>query len=94
MIAWDGITARSAWSDSKGLIKKIALKEDIYIIIIDKYDLEKIYKQESNIFSLLHDKYIGLKNEIDYSKYIQTHEAEEKLIEQEDQFSWLFNLSC
>lgn len=81
MIAWDGITGRSSWNDSKGLIKKIALKEKIYILSIDKKDLEKIYNKKSNIFSILRDKYLALKNEIDYSKYIEKHEAEELMKE-------------
>lgn len=81
MIAWDGITGRSSWNDAKGLIKKIALKDNIYILSIDKKDLKKIYNKKSNIFSILRDKYLALKNEIDYSKYIEKHEAEDEMLD-------------
>lgn len=84
MITWDGITGKTSWSDSKGLIKKIALKDNTYILTIDQYDLEKIYKRETNIFSILNNKYIALKNEIDYSKYVDKHEAEEQMKEHSD----------
>lgn len=79
MIAWDGITARGPWSDSRGLIKKFALKEDKYVIVIDKDDLSRIYKKEASIFSIINDKYLALKCEIDFSKYILKHEAESQL---------------
>lgn len=78
LISWEGVTGKGPWSASKGLIKKIALKEDIYIIAIDKEDLREIYDRKNNIFSLIYDKYIALKNEIDYSTYIKRHENEEK----------------
>ena len=77
MISWDGVTGRSKWSDSKGLIKKIALREKRYIVVLDKYDLKKICEKENNIFSLIYDKYTALKNEIDYDKYILKHEVED-----------------
>lgn len=78
LISWEGISGRGSWSDSKGLIKKIALRENVYIIVIDKDDLKKIYEKEGNILSIIYDKYIALKNEIDYSTYIKPHENEEK----------------
>lgn len=79
MVSWDGVTGRSKWNDSLGLIKKIALSEKRYIIVLDKYDLKKIYNKQESVFSLVYDKYTALKNEIDYSKYIQKHEAEDSL---------------
>ena len=81
MISWEGITGRNKWSDSQGLIKKIALREKRYIIVLDKDDLEKIYKKEESVFSVIYDKYIALKNEIDYRQYIDRHEAEDMIIE-------------
>lgn len=80
MIAWDGITARSKWSDSSGLIKKIALGDKVYIIPIDRNDLDKIYRQETNIFSIICNKYSALKNDIDYLEYVKKHEAEIRFI--------------
>lgn len=79
MVAWEGVTARGAWSDSKGLIKKNVLKDTKYIIVIEKKDLKRIFEKKTNIFSIIYDKYIALKNEIDYDKYIVKHEAEDLL---------------
>ncbi len=79
MLSWEGITSRGDWSDSKGLIKKIALKDNIYIVVIDKTDLKEIYEKRNNVFSIVFNKYISLKNEIDYSKYIKKHECEEQM---------------
>ena len=80
MVSWDGVTGRSKWSDSLGLIKKIALGEKRYIIVLDKYDLKKIYNKEKSLFSIVYDKYTALKYEIDYSKYIEKHEAEISMV--------------
>ena len=88
MVSWDGVTGRNNWSDSKGLIKKIALSEKRYIIVLDKFDLNKIYSRQESVFSIVYDKYIALKNEIDYSKYIQKHESEDSMIREGD------NQSC
>ena len=54
MIAWEGITSRSKWSDSSGLIKKYALKENRYVVVLTKEDFQRIYKKEANIFSILY----------------------------------------
>ena len=76
MIAWNGIAGRSKWSDASGLIRKIALRDNTYIIHIEKKDFKAIYEQKANIFSIIHDKYLALQNDIDYSAYIQHHELE------------------
>lgn len=78
MMAWDGISSRSKWTDASGLIRKIALKDNTYILVIDQTDLERIYHHKSNIFSIMHDKYMALQNDINYDVYIKPHEAEEK----------------
>ena len=79
LISWEGVTGRNQWSDALGFIKKVALAERIYIVVLDKNDLKEIYTKEKNIFSLVHEKYMALKNDVDYSKYIKAHEAEGKL---------------
>lgn len=79
MISWEGITGRNKWDAAKGLVKKIALREKIYIIVLDKDDLREIYENKNNIFSLIHEKYLALKTDIDYTKYIQKHGAEDQL---------------
>lgn len=80
MVSWDGVSGRTKWNDSKGLIKKIALHENKYIIVIDKNDLKQICDRKKNLFSLIYDKYMALKEEIDYETYIDKHEAEDCMI--------------
>uniref|UniRef100_UPI0006CF4CE0 restriction endonuclease n=1 Tax=Clostridium sp. NkU-1 TaxID=1095009 RepID=UPI0006CF4CE0 len=80
LVAWEGVTRRGTWSDSLGLIKKIALKDDTYIIVIDKNDFDRIIAKETHIFEIIYSKYIAMKNEIDYSNYISKHENEDKFI--------------
>ena len=48
------------WDASKGLIKKIALKDGIFIIDINQHDLKKIYDCKCNVYSLILDKYTSL----------------------------------
>ncbi|MCI5499358.1 MAG: hypothetical protein MR419_07525 [Clostridiales bacterium] len=79
MVAWNGITGRNSWTDSEGLIKKIALKKDIFIIVLQKDDLKRIYDQEIDILSLVSEKYTALKCDIDYTQFITKHEAEDAL---------------
>lgn len=76
MVSWDGVSGRTKWSDSKGLIKKIALHESKYIIVLDKADIKQICDKKKNLFSLIYDKYTALRAEIDYDTYIVKHEAE------------------
>lgn len=80
MVSWDGVSGRTKWNDSKGLIKKIALHENKYIIVIDKTDIELICYKKKNLFSIIYDKYTALKQEIDYDIYIMKHEAEDSII--------------
>lgn len=79
MVSWNGITGRNDWSDSQGLIKKIALKEGLFIIVLDKNDLKRVCDNETNIFSLVTDKYFALQQDINYSDCIQNHAAENVL---------------
>ena len=79
MISWDGVTGRSKWNDSQGLIKKFALIAKKYIIVLEKTDLKQIRDGKKNLFSLLHNKYLALKADIDYEKYIEIHEAEHSM---------------
>ncbi len=82
MIAWEGVSGgSSSWNYGTGLIKKIALKKDIYILVIDKDDLKKIYNGKTNIFSLIYEKHKALQYNIDYSKYICKHNAEKHFVD-------------
>lgn len=80
MATWNGVTGRSKWSDAQGLIKKIALRQNIYIIVLDKNDFKRICDKKDNIFSIIDEKYTSLKNDIDYNVYIKKHETENILL--------------
>ena len=80
MVTWNGVTGRNRWSDSQGLIKKIALRQNIYIIVLDKNDFKRICDKKDNIFSIIDEKYTSLKNDIDYNVYIKKHETENILL--------------
>ncbi|MBT8903542.1 hypothetical protein BTI50_08485 [Lactobacillus delbrueckii subsp. bulgaricus] len=76
-VAWNGITgSNNSWNDAVGLVKKIALAEEKYILVLSKKDLLKIRQKQTNVFTLLEDKYRALKNDISYENYIQDHEIE------------------
>lgn len=79
MISWNGVTGRTDWADAQGLIKKIALKEGLFIIVLDKNDLKRVCDNETNIFSLVTDKCFTLQQDISYSDCIKMHEAENVL---------------
>ena len=79
IVAWDGITGKGMWDASKGLIKKIALKDGIFIIDINQHDLKKIYDCKCNVYSLILDKYTSLQNDIDFTKYVSRHPVEEMI---------------
>lgn len=75
MVSWEGVSGQS-WSYGSGPIKKLALAEKKNILVIDKHDLEHIRSGSSNLLSILHEKHLSLITDIDYKKYIQSHEAE------------------
>lgn len=76
-ISWNGVTGKdNSWKDSIGLIKKLALGDEKYIIVLSKLDLQRIRDEKTNIFELIEDKYNALKNDIDYKTYIKKHEIE------------------
>lgn len=76
-----GLSGTNIWVDGKGLARKIALREKIYIIDVTWDDFERIYNKETNIFSIMNDKYTAMKHDISYDEYISKHEAEEKFKE-------------
>ena len=77
MVAWQGVTGKG-WSAGSGLIKKIALSEKRYIIVITQSDLYDIYQKKINLFELLKYKFRALKQDISYEKYITKHELADK----------------
>ena len=82
MVSWNGVTGLGGWSAANGLIRKVALKENIFIVILDKNDLKKIYNRETNIFSLISSKHFALQQDVSYSKYIAPHPAQISLFSQ------------
>lgn len=75
MVAWKGVTGEG-WNDASGLIKKFALGEKRYVVVIDRNDLKRIYDKKDNLYALLNEKYLALKNDISYEKLITSHELE------------------
>lgn len=49
------------------------------ILVVDKYDLGHIRNGSSNLLKILYEKHLSLVTDIDYQKYIQSHEAESLL---------------
>lgn len=80
MVSWKGISGKTKWDAAKGLTKKFALHENKYIVVIDKDDIFEICEKKKSIFSLIYDKYMALKFEIDYSTYLKKHGAEDILL--------------
>lgn len=77
LVSWNGFTGRD-WTDALGLIKKIALKDNIYILTLDKKDLRAVVNSERSLYSMLSEKYLSLKTDTDISQYKQTHQNESK----------------
>lgn len=78
-VSWNGVTGKDGdWQDAIGLIKKIALGDNNYIIVISKNDLQKIYDNSTTIFALIEDKYRALKNDISYTEFISKHPNEDE----------------
>lgn len=76
MFSVNGISGRGKWDAGKGLIKKIALKDNVYIIDFNKNDFNKVLSGNSNFFSIINDKYEELKNDVNFSNLITNHENE------------------
>ena len=70
-----GFTGRK-WDAGKGLARKIALKENKYVIDINFNDLEKLTKM--SIIELINNKYYDIIHDIDYANYVSKHPAEFK----------------
>lgn len=71
-----GITGKYEWADSKGLIRKIALKKDMYILDFTIEDYKKIKDDDVLFLDLVEKKYLALKNDIKIEEYISQHSAE------------------
>ena len=64
MISDSGISGRTKWSDGCGLCRKIALRDDTYIINISYDDLKLINDQNVSILKLINDKVSSIKLDV------------------------------
>lgn len=81
IFSYEGITGEKDWEDSKGLVKKIFLKDGIAILDIGIKELEKI-KNGERFYDVVQKKYnelVYLTEELENSKI--THASAEKVEE-------------
>lgn len=74
-----GLTGRSKWLDGIGLVKKIALKDSIYILAFSTNDYIMINTGQKLFWDLLEEKYMSLQHDIDISQFVEHHESEAHL---------------
>lgn len=67
--------------NGQGLVKKILLKENIYIIDFNYADFEMIYEHKANFFSIVKEKMKSMDLDADYSSFITNHDAEQELLQ-------------
>lgn len=80
MFSRNGLSGSHIWVHGKGLARKIALRENIYIIDITWEDFKQIYEKKTNIMKIIDDKYVAMKNDIDYKEYLTKHEMEDEFV--------------
>ena len=79
LVAWKGVTGGTDWKNGYGLIRKIALRDNLYIIVLDKNDLKVVVNQQLSIFKLLNKKIEELDLDVKFdSGFTQQHELLEK----------------
>ena len=61
------ISGRSKWSDGRGLCRKVALKDDVYIVNISFDDLKRIDEENVSILKIIDDKINEMKLDIEIS---------------------------
>ena len=77
-ISKKGLTGNpDSWSDSKGLVKKIALKNNCFILDFDLSELKNLKGKHLN--KMLSDKLNCLKLDVSFEKFIKPHELENSL---------------
>lgn len=78
-----GLTGRGKWLDGVGLVKKIALRDSIYILTFSTSDYLAIKTGHKNYWDLLEEKYMSLLHDIEISQFVEHHEAEAHLCGEE-----------
>lgn len=67
------------WDAARGLVRKLFLAENVFIININFDDIRKhIIDEKMNIVELIISKYEGLKHSVSYKEFISKHPAEIK----------------
>lgn len=74
-----GFSGRSQWSDGKGLVRKLALRNDVYILDFNLTDFKNIFDKQSTFIATVCEKYEEMKNDIRISAYISSHASESSL---------------
>ena len=75
-----GVAGRDSWNDSNGLIRKVALAKQIYILDVSISDIEGIALGTDNFLNVIKNKYESLQNDVKYESYISKHDNEDKLL--------------
>lgn len=77
-ITKNGITGRSNWEDSKGLVRKISLKENISILDFELKDFKDL--NDTDILTKISQKKEILDLDVDYTNDITYHPFEEEIL--------------
>ncbi|HFC9362375.1 TPA: restriction endonuclease [Enterococcus faecium] len=77
-ITKNGITGRSNWEDSKGLVRKISLRENISILDFELKDFKDLY--DIDILTKISQKKEILDLDVDYTNDITYHPFEEEIL--------------
>lgn len=77
IFSYKEFAGRNEWDAAKGLVRKLFLAEDVYIINIDFNDIKThIIEEKMNLVELIISKYEGIKNSVSYKEFISKHPAE------------------
>ncbi len=79
IISTNGLTGRN-WEAANGLVKKIALKDSIYILNIDLNDLKEIANKKITFLELIEIKFKSLITDVDIESFKKAHENEDKFM--------------
>lgn len=77
LISKKGITGRSEWSDAKGLIKKIMLRDGNFILDFNLEELRNLAGK--TLADVINPKKDALKFDVDINSLLSTHELEASL---------------
>lgn len=77
IFSYKELKGQNEWDAAKGLVRKLFLAEDVFIININFDDINNhIINEKKNIVELIISKYEGLKHSVSYEEFISKHPAE------------------